>query len=93
LVVCGAVLLFHPNMVSVFLGITLISAVSFWDDIKSLPNKIRIIIHFLSITCVFYGLGIYSTLPWPLIFAAYIFFASINGITGLYSLIHQFKGN
>jgi UDP-N-acetylmuramyl pentapeptide phosphotransferase/UDP-N-acetylglucosamine-1-phosphate transferase len=79
-----------------FIGITLISAVSFWDDIQSLPNKIRIIIHFLSISCVFYGLGLFTILPWYLIFAAYIFFTGIlnaynfmdgiNGITGLYSL-------
>ncbi|GHU67793.1 UDP-GlcNAc--UDP-phosphate GlcNAc-1-phosphate transferase [Bacteroidia bacterium] len=77
-------------------GLTLISIVSFWDDIKSLPNKIRIVIHFISITCVFYGLGIFSTLPWYLIITSYIFFVGIlnaynfidgiNGITGLYSL-------
>jgi UDP-N-acetylmuramyl pentapeptide phosphotransferase/UDP-N-acetylglucosamine-1-phosphate transferase len=77
-------------------GITLISAVSFWDDIRSLPNKIRIVIHFLSISCVFYGLGVFSTLPICSIIVAYILFVGIlnaynfmdgiNGITGLYSL-------
>ncbi|GHT09264.1 UDP-GlcNAc--UDP-phosphate GlcNAc-1-phosphate transferase [Bacteroidia bacterium] len=77
------------------LGITLISAVSFWDDIQSLPNKIRIVIHFLSISLVFYELGMFA-LPWWLIPTAYIFFVGIlnaynfmdgiNGITGLYSL-------
>ncbi|GHT76670.1 UDP-GlcNAc--UDP-phosphate GlcNAc-1-phosphate transferase [Bacteroidia bacterium] len=81
---------------SFLIGITLLSAVSFWDDIQSLPNKIRIIIHFFSISCVFYGLGIFSTLPWYMIITAYVFFAGIlnaynfmdgiNGITGLYSL-------
>ncbi|GHT61299.1 UDP-GlcNAc--UDP-phosphate GlcNAc-1-phosphate transferase [Bacteroidia bacterium] len=79
------------------IGITLISAVSFWDDIKSLPNKIRIVIHFISITCVFFGLGIFGTLNGWLIIFAYIFFVGIlnaynfmdgiNGITGLYSLV------
>jgi UDP-N-acetylmuramyl pentapeptide phosphotransferase/UDP-N-acetylglucosamine-1-phosphate transferase len=78
------------------IGITLISAVSFWDDVSSLPNKIRIVIHFLSISFVFYGLNIYAVLPWYLILSAYIFFVGvlnafnfmdgINGITGLYSL-------
>jgi UDP-N-acetylmuramyl pentapeptide phosphotransferase/UDP-N-acetylglucosamine-1-phosphate transferase len=81
---------------SFFIGITLISAVSFWDDISSLPNKIRIIIHFFSISMVFYGLGMFATLPWWLILIAYIFFVGIlnaynfmdgiNGITGLCSL-------
>jgi UDP-N-acetylmuramyl pentapeptide phosphotransferase/UDP-N-acetylglucosamine-1-phosphate transferase len=78
------------------IGITLISGVSFWDDISSLPNKIRIVSHFLSISFVFYGLNIYPVLPWYLILSAYIFFVGvlnaynfmdgINGITGLYSL-------
>jgi UDP-N-acetylmuramyl pentapeptide phosphotransferase/UDP-N-acetylglucosamine-1-phosphate transferase len=77
-------------------GITLISAVSFWDDVSSLSNKIRIVVHFLSISLVFYGLGMFTTLPWWLIIIAYIFFVGIlnaynfmdgiNGITGLYSL-------
>ncbi|MDR1683412.1 MAG: glycosyltransferase family 4 protein, partial [Candidatus Symbiothrix sp.] len=83
-------------IVSFFSGLTMLSIVSFWDDIKSLPSKIRIIIHFLSISLVFYGLNLYSTLPWYLILTAYIFFVGIlnaynfmdgiNGITGLYSL-------
>ncbi|MDR0413126.1 MAG: glycosyltransferase family 4 protein [Dysgonamonadaceae bacterium] len=78
-------------------GVTLIAAVSLWDDISSLPNRIRIIIHFLSISLVFYGLDLYSVLPWHFILAAYILFVGIlnaynfmdgiNGITGLYSLI------
>jgi UDP-N-acetylmuramyl pentapeptide phosphotransferase/UDP-N-acetylglucosamine-1-phosphate transferase len=78
-------------------GLTLICGVSFWDDISSLPNRIRIIVHFLAISLVFYGLGLFSLLPWWLILIAYIFFVGImnaynfmdgvNGMTGLYSLI------
>jgi UDP-N-acetylmuramyl pentapeptide phosphotransferase/UDP-N-acetylglucosamine-1-phosphate transferase len=77
-------------------GLTMISAVGFIDDIKSLPNKIRIIIHFLSISFVFYGLNLYTVLPWYFIPAVYVFFVGIlnafnfmdgiNGMTGLYSL-------
>jgi UDP-N-acetylmuramyl pentapeptide phosphotransferase/UDP-N-acetylglucosamine-1-phosphate transferase len=83
--------------IAFLIGITLISTVSFIDDIKSLPNKIRIVIHFLSISCVFYGLNLYAVLPWYLIITAYIFFVGIlnaynfmdgiNGITGFYSLV------
>jgi UDP-N-acetylmuramyl pentapeptide phosphotransferase/UDP-N-acetylglucosamine-1-phosphate transferase len=78
------------------LGLTLICGVSLWDDISSLPNRVRIIVHFLSISLVFFGLGIFTLLPWWLITAAYILFVGvmnaynfmdgINGITGLYSL-------
>jgi UDP-N-acetylmuramyl pentapeptide phosphotransferase/UDP-N-acetylglucosamine-1-phosphate transferase len=79
-----------------FIGLTLICGVSFWDDISSLPNRVRIVAHFLSISLVFYELGLFVLLPWWLIIAAYICFVGIlnaynfmdgiNGITGLYSL-------
>jgi len=87
---------FHPATLYFILGITLISIVSFWDDVASLPNKIRITIHFLAISILFYGLGIFHFLPWWQIIFAYIFIVGtlnaynfmdgINGITGLYSL-------
>jgi UDP-N-acetylmuramyl pentapeptide phosphotransferase/UDP-N-acetylglucosamine-1-phosphate transferase len=73
----------------------LVSLVSFWDDIQSLSNKIRISIHFLAITLVFFDLGIFSTISILGIILAYIaaiglinaynFMDGINGITGLYT--------
>ncbi|MDR0799692.1 MAG: glycosyltransferase family 4 protein [Dysgonamonadaceae bacterium] len=91
------VLLHFENGLFFFIGLTLISTVSLWDDITSLPNKIRLTVHFLAITCVFYALGIFSDLPWYWILVAYTFFAGIlnaynfmdgiNGITGLYSMV------
>lgn len=79
-----------------FTGITLVSLVSFWDDIQSLSNKIRISIHFLSITLIFYDLGVFDLVPiWGIVIAyvfaiglinAYNFMDGINGITGLYTL-------
>jgi UDP-N-acetylmuramyl pentapeptide phosphotransferase/UDP-N-acetylglucosamine-1-phosphate transferase len=94
---CVLNLLSFKNLTGFFaIGITLICAVSFIDDIKSLPNKIRIVIHFISISCVFYGLEIFTIFPVWLIIIAYIIFVGIlnaynfmdgiNGITGLYSL-------
>jgi len=93
-VVCS--LFYLPESVYFLTGITLISAVSFWDDIASLPNSIRITIHFLAISILFYGLGIFRILSWRQILVAYIFVVGIlnaynfmdgiNGITGLYSL-------
>lgn len=80
-----------------FTGITAVSLVSFWDDIKSLSNKIRISIHFFSISIIFYDLKIFDNLPFPEIVLAYIFaigiinaynfMDGINGITGLYTLV------
>jgi UDP-N-acetylmuramyl pentapeptide phosphotransferase/UDP-N-acetylglucosamine-1-phosphate transferase len=79
-----------------FTGITLVSLVSFWDDIQSLSNKIRISIHFLAITLMFFDLGVFTFVPvWGIIVAyilaiglinAYNFMDGINGITGLYTL-------
>lgn len=78
-----------------FIGITLVSVVSFWDDIQSLSNKIRLLTHFAAITLIFYGLGAFD-LPIWLIIASYIiaigiinaynFMDGINGITGVYTL-------
>ena len=78
-------------------GITLMSLVSFWDDIQSLSNKIRISIHFLAITLIFYDLRIFNFVPILGIVLAYIvaiglinaynFMDGINGITGLYTLV------
>jgi UDP-N-acetylmuramyl pentapeptide phosphotransferase/UDP-N-acetylglucosamine-1-phosphate transferase len=80
-----------------FTGITLVSVVSFWDDIQSLSNKIRISIHFIAITLIFYDLGVFTLVPiWGIIVTyilaiglinAYNFMDGINGITGLYTLI------
>lgn len=79
-----------------FTGITLVSLVSFWDDIQSLSNKIRISIHFLAITLIFYDLGVFTLMPFYGVAIAYIlaiglinaynFMDGINGITGLYTL-------
>ena len=80
-----------------FAGITLVSLVSFWDDIHSLSNKIRISIHFLAITLIFYDLEIFNSISLLGILLAYIiavglinvynFMDGINGITGLYTLV------
>lgn len=94
----SALLYFMQNIESNYLfftGITLVSLVSFWDDIQSLSNKIRISIHFLAITLIFWNLDLFALLPiWGVLIAyvlaiglinAYNFMDGINGITGLYT--------
>ena len=80
-----------------FAGITLVSLVSFWDDIQSLSNKIRISVHFLAISLIFYDLGVFESVHVIGVLVAYIlaiglinaynFMDGINGITGLYTLV------
>jgi UDP-N-acetylmuramyl pentapeptide phosphotransferase/UDP-N-acetylglucosamine-1-phosphate transferase len=95
----AAFLYFFQNMQTnylFFLGITIVSFVSFWDDVKSLPNKFRVLAHFLAISLVFYALNIFIDKPlWAILLLyvlfigvinAYNFMDGINGITGLYTL-------
>ena len=80
-----------------FTGITLVSLVSFWDDIQSLSNKVRIAVHFLAISLIFYDLGVFESVHLIAVLAAYVlaiglinaynFMDGINGITGLYTLV------
>lgn len=80
-----------------FTGITIVSIVSFWDDIQSLPNKVRILAHFSAISLLFYNLNVFEILPWWGILLTYIvaigiinaynFMDGINGITGLYTIV------
>jgi UDP-N-acetylmuramyl pentapeptide phosphotransferase/UDP-N-acetylglucosamine-1-phosphate transferase len=79
------------------LGLLLIGLVSIWDDIRSLPNRIRISAHIVGILLLMYDAGLMLALPsWALILVpivvigtlnAYNFMDGINGITGLYSLV------
>jgi UDP-N-acetylmuramyl pentapeptide phosphotransferase/UDP-N-acetylglucosamine-1-phosphate transferase len=78
------------------LGLFLVGLVSFWDDIRSLPNMVRLITHISGVLLLMYDIGLIDVLPtfWlilvPVIVIgtlnAYNFMDGINGITGLYSL-------
>ncbi len=77
-------------------GMLAISIVSFWDDVSSLPNKVRILVHLLSVTAMLYAVHAFTILPvWAIVLCyiliigtinAYNFMDGINGITGVYSL-------
>lgn len=78
-------------------GLIAISFVSFWDDVSNLPNRVRILVHLISVTLLMYSLSAFDVLPWyGILFGfivvigtinAYNFMDGINGITGLYSLV------
>jgi UDP-N-acetylmuramyl pentapeptide phosphotransferase/UDP-N-acetylglucosamine-1-phosphate transferase len=78
------------------MGMTIISAVSFWDDVKGVNQKIRLAFHLLAMSCAFYMAGVFGMFPWWAIVMGYIVFIGIvnaynfmdgiNGITGLYTL-------
>ena len=78
------------------LGLSLIAIISFIDDIKTIPSRVRIVFHFAAMLLMFYDCGLYS-LPWYFTIAAlivstgiinaYNFMDGINGITGGYSFV------
>lgn len=80
-----------------FAGLILISLISFGDDIKPLPNKIRIGIHFIAVLLIFAQWELLSQLPIGYILPLLIFVAGIinafnfmdgiNGMTGGYGLV------
>ena len=77
-----------------FLGLTLMTVISFLDDIMTLSNKIRLLIHFGSVMLMAYQLNIFEQ-PWYYLLItfiivvgainAYNFMDGINGITACYS--------
>lgn len=79
-----------------FLGLTLMTAISFLDDVFTLSNKIRLLIHLVSVLLMFYQWDLFS-LSWlwiaPALIGvigtinAYNFMDGINGITAWYSIV------
>lgn len=78
------------------LALTLITFISFVDDIRSISQGLRLMLHFSAMALMFYQWGLF-TLPWWWIIVAlivctgiinaYNFMDGINGITGGYSLV------
>ena len=78
------------------LALTLITFISFVDDIRSTSQVLRLVFHFSAKALMFYQWGLFS-LPWWTLFVAlivctgiinaYNFMDGINGITGGYSLV------
>jgi UDP-GlcNAc:undecaprenyl-phosphate GlcNAc-1-phosphate transferase len=78
-----------------FLGLTMMTFVSFADDVLTLSNKIRLLVHFSAVLLMAYELQIF-TFPWYYLLISFIiivgvinaynFMDGINGITAGYSL-------
>ena len=78
------------------LALTLITFISFVDDIRSTSQALRLVFHFSAMALMFYQWGLFFLPWWTIIVAliictgiinAYNFMDGINGITGGYSLI------
>ena len=78
------------------LALTLITFISFVDDIRSTSQALRLVFHFSAMGLMFYQWGLFALPWWTILVAliictgiinAYNFMDGINGITGGYSLI------
>ena len=82
-------------------GLIMICTVSFWDDVHSLPDSLRMVVQIFSILLMFWSVGLYTAInPWwlmALVVAVALFFCvgatnfinfmdGINGITAAYAL-------
>ena len=77
-------------------GLLLVAGVSFWDDVKSLPDSVRLVVQFTAMALMFWSMGIMHWNMWWIVLVALIvcvgatnvinFMDGINGITAGYSL-------
>lgn len=77
------------------LGLTLVGLISFADDVRSLPDSVRLVVQFAAMFFMFYQFGILNFRDWWVVLIAlvvcvgiinaYNFMDGINGITGAYS--------
>ena len=83
------------------IGLVLICGISFWDDVKSLPDSLRMSVQIIATLLMFWSVGLYTAIgPWwlmALVAVVALFFCvgatnfinfmdGINGITAAYSL-------
>ena len=78
-------------------GLLMISCISFYDDVSSLPPRIRLLVHFISMLLMFQQLGLLALSFWWLIpimlfvcagaINVFNFMDGVNGITGGYAAV------
>lgn len=77
-------------------GLLMVAGVSFWDDVKSLPDSVRLVVQFVAMGLMFWSMQIMHWDMWWIVLIALIvcvgatnvinFMDGINGITAGYSL-------
>ena len=77
-------------------GLLLVAGVSFWDDVRSLQDSVRLVVQFTAMALMFWSMGIMHWNMWWIVMIALIvcvgatnvinFMDGINGITAGYAL-------
>lgn len=84
------------NYLPFLCGLFLVAGVSFWDDARSLPDSVRLVVQFTAMALMFWSMGIMHWNMWWIVVIALIvcvgatnvinFMDGINGITAGYAL-------
>ena len=84
------------NYLPFLLGLLMVAGVSFVDDIKSLPDSVRLVVQFAAMALMFWSMGIMHWNMWWVVLIALVvcvgatnvinFMDGINGITAGYAL-------
>ena len=84
------------NYLPFLCGLLLVAGVSFWDDVKSLPDSVRLVVQFGAMALMFWSMGIMHWNMWWIVLVALVvcvgatnvinFMDGINGITAGYAL-------
>ena len=104
MIACAVLMVVQGNDIMPYLpflcGLIMIATVSFWDDVHSLPDSLRMAVQIVSTLLMFWSVGLYTAIsPWwlmVLIVVVALFFCvgatnfinfmdGINGITAAYS--------
>ena len=104
MVVWAILMVIQGNAIAQYLpflcGLMLICGISFWDDVKSLPDSLRMAVQIISILLMFWSMGLYTAADSWLLTAVIVvvalffcvgatnfinFMDGINGITAAYS--------
>lgn len=84
------------NYIPFLVGLLLVAGVSFWDDVQSLPDSVRLVVQFVAMGLMFWSMDIMHWDMWWIVLVALIvcvgatnvinFMDGINGITAGYAL-------
>lgn len=84
------------NYLPFLVGLLMVAGVSFWDDVRSLPDSVRLIVQFVAMALMFWSMNILHWNMWWIVLIALIvcvgatnvinFMDGINGITAGYAL-------
>ena len=98
MIVWAVLMVVQGNAISPYLpflcGLVLICGISFWDDIHSLPDSVRMGVQILSILLMFWSIGLYTAFDswvWVVVVAAIALFFCV-GATNIINFMDGING-